>query len=388
MSGLFDVTTMPSIDLHCVPAANINSANATTYNSTLVGTAFIRGLDYQTSSGSNTKTYIFNALVNDVATTTLSGNVASATASSITINDPVGKFSNSANAYLNAILSVTSGVDSGDIRTIVSYNSTTKTLNVSPFTITPSASDTFSIIFKTDVVNSIVQKNPSTYALTANANINIAEGKYPAISTGKTLYNNPSTSPEMIFNLGHPYVSTISNSNYYSTQTYRGYGFSGTGNTFTITSTSPVYFQGTVGQTYSGEAFKQLFTLINTANGQILDFTNGAIDYATVISTTQVKFTTATWSTISSGITVIASVAILNADSGSSVYKTKTYVTGNTSVVQTLTSITSNTSISLSAGNPTGQAYITSNAIGQTGVGVMAIANRPNSVAGYFNADC
>jgi hypothetical protein len=370
LSGIFDVTTMPTIDLHCVPAAAINSANVNTYTSTLVGTAFIRGLDYQTSSGSNTKTYIFDALVSDVSTTTLTGNVSSATASSIVINDSTDKFSATANAYTNATLSITSGSDYGDIRTITSYNSTTKTITVSPaFTITPATNDTFSIIFNTGIVNSIVQKNPSTYALTANANINVAEGKYPPIPTGTTIYNTPPTAPEMIFNLGYSYVANISNSDYYSTQIYRNYGFSGVGNTFTITSTSPVFFQGTVGQNYSGEAFKQLFTLVNTANGQILDFTNGTIDYATVLSTTQVKFTTATYSTVSTGIDVIASVSILNGDSSSTVYKTKTYVSGNTTTVQTLTAITGNTSLSLSAGNPTGQAYVTANAI-STGVSI------------------
>ena len=35
---------MPSVDLHCVEAANIVSTNVSTYSSTLVGSAFIRNL--------------------------------------------------------------------------------------------------------------------------------------------------------------------------------------------------------------------------------------------------------------------------------------------------------------------------------------------------------
>ena len=369
-NGIFDITSMPSVDLHCVGANGIATSNSTTYNSTLVGTAFIRGLDYQSSSGSNTKSYVFNAHVNDISTRTISGNVLSATSSSITINDTNGSFSAIANAYINGIMSVNSGSDSGDIRTIISYNGTTKTMNVSPaFTITPSTGDTFSIKFNTDVVNSIVQKN-STYGITANVNINIASGKFPAIPTGITTFKD-TKSPEMIFNLGKQYVSSVSNSSYPSTQIWRNNGFSGSGgaNTFTINSSSPIYFEGSIGTIYSGESFKQLFTLINTNTGQILDFTDGANNYATVMSTNQIKFTSSVYGNVSSGISVVSTVYISNVEgtSGSNpVSKSKTYLNGSVSNWASSSTSVSGTLIATdgSVNNiPVGQTFIPQSAI-------------------------
>jgi hypothetical protein len=43
-NGVFDVTTAFPVDFHSVPAANIATANTTTYNSTLVGSGYIRNL--------------------------------------------------------------------------------------------------------------------------------------------------------------------------------------------------------------------------------------------------------------------------------------------------------------------------------------------------------
>ena len=365
LGGDFNVTQMPSVDLHCVPSSGINSANVNTYNSTLVGTGFIRALDYQTSSGSNTKTYIFNAHISDISTTTLTGNVASATATTITINDSSAKFSYlTANAYINSVLSITSGTNSGDRRTIVSSNNLLKTITVSPaFTVTPDATSKFFILFDTGSVNSIVQKNGS-YTLTANANINVAEGKFPAISTGVTTYNSVSA-PEMIFKYGNQYVADVSGTTYYTTQIHRNQGFSSISNKLEINVSSPIKFQGTVGATYSGEAFKQLFTLINTATGQILDFTSSGTGSVYIDSETKATFTSATYSSITTGIDVIASVFVSNGDSSTNIRKTKTYITGSTSTAASFSSISgvSNTTIALDGTNPAGQTYILNSAI-------------------------
>jgi len=113
MKGLFDYTTMPQVDFHCVPSANINLSSANTYNSTLVGTGFIRNLVFQNAlNGTNPNGYLFNTYVNDIQTITLNGKVSTATNTTITIVDTTNNFSNTNNAYYGAKLTITGGTDS------------------------------------------------------------------------------------------------------------------------------------------------------------------------------------------------------------------------------------------------------------------------------------
>jgi len=271
LNGIFDVTTFPSVDFHCVPSQNILSTNNVTYNSTLIGSGYIRNLQFtNNTSDSNTQSYVYEAFVNSVNTQVLSGNVASATASTLTVNDPNGSFSAVANAYYGVTISITSGTDLGDTRKIVSYNGSTKTFTVdTPFTVTPDTTSKFSLLFSTTSVESMVQKNGS-YAITSSANIN-NEGKLNGIATGDTIFENSST-PELIFQIGNPYVSSIANSSYTSTKIFRNQTFQSLGNTsqLSLTLSAPFQFEG-VG-TLSGASVKQNFIVINTATGQVLDF--------------------------------------------------------------------------------------------------------------------
>ena len=359
--GSFDITSVPSVDLHCVGADDIWSANSTTYNSTLVGTAYLRNLDYQTSTGSNTQSYIFNAHVSDINTNNLTGNVASATSTTITIAADTGHFANVANAYYGVTLSITSGTDAGDIRRIVSYDGSTKSFTVDqPFTITPDVTSKFTLLFSAPTVESLVTKNGS-YILTAQANINPGQGKVNGIFTGDTILQN-SLKPELIFKVGYPYVANTANSKYYSTMVYRNQGFNSTSNTLTITASSPFEFQGPIGTTIYGDEFKQLYTLIDTNTGNILDFSDSA-NTVTLTSTTSATFTSTTYGSITSGIDIIASVYVSDGDA-STVLKTKSLVEGNTSTIQSMTSVTSDTSVALDINsNPTGQIYIKNAAI-------------------------
>ena len=342
MSGLFDITSMPTVDLHSVTTANINSSNATTYNSTLVGTGFIRNLDYQSSTSTNTKSYIYHTYVNDINTTTLTGNVANATTTTATFYVPVGsggKWSGVDQAYYNTTLSITSGTGIGQIRNITNWTGANRTATVSPaFSITPDATSNFSLIFSTYDVESIVQKNSSTYALTANTNINVS-GKLNSIPNGDTVLWD-TTGPEMIFPIGYPYVSTLTSPNYYSTIRWTNQGF-GVGNTMIITAPTGTQFQGTVSTPIYGEQFKQLYTVIDT-NGNILDFSNTS-NYVTLTSSTSATFTSPTYGpSDTSGVTVIANMYVDGSSSG--IVKTKTLVTGSTTTAGTLATV-SGTSI-------------------------------------------
>jgi hypothetical protein len=367
LSGIFDVTTMPSVDLHCVQSSSINGANNNTYNSTLVGTAFMRGLQYQSSSGSNTTSYMFNAYVSDINTNNLIGTVGSATTTTLTISDPTDVFANVANAYYGMTINVSSGIDGGDTRTITNYNGTTKTFTVSsPFTLTPNSGDSFILNLAISNINSIVQKSGTgPYTITANTNINSASGKLNGIPNGPTVLQAAGSS-EMIFPVGYPYVASVANTTYYSTQTFRNQGF-GVGNQLTINTSAPVTFQGAIGTPLYGNVFKALFTVIDTVTGKILDFSTSS-NYVTLTSSTSATFTSPTYSALGHNVDIYASVFVSNGDGSSNIIKTKTLKSGSTTVYagssNSATAVTGTTSVIVdSNSNPIGQVLINHSAI-------------------------
>ena len=340
VSGVFDYTQMESVDLHCVPAENINSANANTYFSTYVGTGNIRNIQYVSDTlDSNTLSYVYNFFVDGVQTSILSGTVGSATSTTITINDVGDNFSAIANAYYGTTITTSLG----DTRTIVSYSGTTKTFTVnSPFTITPSTGSTFSLLFGTSNIDSIVIQNGS-YVVTSKANIALT-GKTNGISTGATIFEN-TNAPELLFVLGNPFVSSVgSPSNYTSSKVFRNISVSG-GTTFSLSlpSTGPFTFLGT--GVLSADVIKQNFTVVDTVTGNILD-------YSTSGNTVNVSTTTATFTSTYSHtnpVDVYSTVFVNDAQNGV-VLKTKTLVTGNTVALGTsFVAVNSNTNVDLTA---------------------------------------
>jgi len=335
-NGVFDIGTVPQVDFHSVGADNIVSTNNTTYTSTLVGTGFLRNFTYASGTGSNTKTYVYNAFVSDIQFNTLSGTVASGTANSITITDTTGKFSGVANSYYNVTISVTTGGIT-DVRNIVNYVGSTKTAYVDNlFTVTPTSSSTFTLNFQQYDVESIVKTVGSgTYTLTANSNINTASGKVNGIVTGDTILNNPGT-PELLFQVGYPYVAQLASTGYYSQRVYRQKTF--TGNTLTLQATSgnssnPLRFEGA--GTLSGSAAEQLFIVIDNSTGSILDFTTSGNTISISGDKTTATFTVGSGVGTNKNVTIIAEVQVSSGDSSSYVLKSKNLVTGNTSYVST-----------------------------------------------------
>lgn len=339
-NGVFDISTMPQVDLHCVGASDIVSTNNITYSSTLVGTAFMRNITYVSGTGSNTKTYVYNAYISDFNANTLSGLISSGTATTFTINDTNGSFSAVANAYFNATVSVNTG-GIVDVRSVTSYNGSTKVVNVdSAFTITPTASSTFTINFETYDVESIVKiAGSGSYALTANVNINAGSGKVNGLGTSDTIYYSPSN-PELLFQVGYPYVAQLVTTSYYTQRVYRSKTF--TGNTLTIQSTSgnasnPLRFEGS--GTLSGSAAEQLFIVYDNSTGSILDFTTSGNTISISLDKTQATFTVGSGVGSNKNVTIVAQVQASSADSSSYVLKSKSLVTGNTTSVGTLVSI-------------------------------------------------
>ena len=376
-NGTFDVTNMPTVALHSVPASNIVSTNTTTYTSTLVGSAYIRNLTYSSfGTNSNTKSYVYKAYVSDIKTNTLSGtsNTSGNTATTIAFYDTTGKFSSKANAYYGATISITAGTSVGDARRIVSYDGATKVATVDQaFTVTPDSTTNFSIAFSTTDVESIVQVDGS-YLLSANANINSINGKVSGINTGDTIYQSAGM-PEMIFSLGYPFAATLTNTDYYSTRVYRGKTF--TGSVLTLDSksgnaSSPIRFLGT--GTLSEDSKKQLFTVIDRAGGNILDFATSGNTIS--ISGNTATFTSSTYS--GKTVDIIAQVQVSSGDSTSFVLKSKNLVVGNTThalAQSSGTTVATNWKVLTGIGSSSGQVYILN----------AGISNPPNAISLYVS---
>jgi hypothetical protein len=379
VNGLFDVTTAFPVDLHCIPAANIATANATTYASTLVGTGYIRNMTYdRNTTAANTKSYVFKSFMYNISTNQLNGNVASANATTITLSPTSsGQLSPYANAYYGVVINIPTGTGSGYTGRITAYDPVNKTATVNPtFTIPPDSSSTFSFKFDTFDVDSLANTATGTTTINSSANIN-ASSKSNGVGTGDTILNNPNV-PELLYNIGYPYVATLSDSSYSSTKVWRTKAFSGTG-TVSLALTLPVALQGQM--TFAGgvgalspDAILQNYTVIvtsttDTANngvvGSVMDFTSSGNTVTIAAGANTVTFTSTKYKTPLT-VSVISKVNIGNADATDHFLKTKTLVTGNTTNVSISGPdgiIASNTYVDLTAGH----VYIKNAALLSTG---------------------
>jgi len=350
VSGVFDPTVAQKVDLHITSASGINSTNVSTYNSTLVGSGYLRGLVYDhNTSDAATSSYVFKSYVYNIVSNTLSANAIAGAAYTITF-PATAQFSTSANAYYNATLVITNGPSAGDKRRIVSYDASTRTATVdSAFSTTPTTSSVFALQFGTKDIDSIVTAN-STYNLIASSNINV-ESKVGGSAINNTIYENTNT-PQLIYNIGYPYVSSITSASYYSTQTFRNKAFGGSSLSITLSNPGVVSFEGGPG-VLSADAIKQNFTATvvattNSANtgavGSLFDLADTANvsvavsgTYNQILTITDLtahgKFTNGT----GLQLTIIANVSVDDATNAQHVLKTKTLVSGNT---------TSNTAVS------------------------------------------
>jgi hypothetical protein len=350
VKGLFDVTTLMPVDLHCVPYANIVTSNTTTYNSTKVGSAYIRNLAYDhNTTDANTNSYVYRAYLTDVSANTITSNVASATTTTITLTDTTGVFCNVANAYSGVTLSIDSGTSGGDSRTITQYVPSTKTFTVNKsFSVTPDTTSKVSLKFSSTNVNSIANTN----ALVINSKANVNTGsktisQIGGVSISSTNIQNPGAT-ELLFKIGYPFLASINGSQYASTQVFRNKTFSNVSGSSQIQLTLPsgiqniVDFAGGVG-TLSVSAIQQNYTMICTANaasptiavGDVIPF--GLVGRTVNISSDKntITFTATDTANVTTGMTVsiIAKVNVTNGDDTNHVVRAKNLITGNTTIV-------------------------------------------------------
>jgi len=362
-NGIPDSSAMPSIDFHIVPAASVNtfatSANSDTYNSTVVGSARLRGVEFDRLGGTSSQTaqYIYKVYLTDVTNTTLSSNVrVGSTSANVALFDITGKFSTVNDAYVGVTLTVDSGTSAGDTRKVTAYNPTTKTLTVdTPFTATLDTTSNVTLRFEIKDVESLMKVNSTNYKIQANANISI-QSKDNGLATGNTLISQATSNPELIYSIGYPYVANTSDTRYETTYVWTGHSFGATSATLTL-GAAPLNFLSTDPTDY---------IIVNEATGAIgssANVTNVSLSFDQKTAT----LTLASSSDLSSiTATVSTRVSVIDADDSTYIRRVKNLVIANTTYANTngttvVTGGSANSSVKVSLVD--GQTYIQANAI-------------------------
>ena len=365
-ASFFDTTTYQIVDLHCIDTANVNATNANTYNSTLVSSGYIRGLIYDhNTNDTDANTFVYKAYVCDLQNKTETANAAAGSTS--TIQFP-SYFSTANGAYVGINISITKGASAGDFRTITSYNGSTHTATVNQnWTVTPDTTSVFALNFDIKDVETMFAVNGTT--VLAKANIN-PESKVGGISTGNTVLQNQ-TNPELLFNIGSPYVSSLTSTSYTTQQLFRSISFTASGGgvsaqlNYEGDYTDIIRHFGTPISTLSADLIKQNYTVVVTNAGsntliKVGDIVPWTTTGRTVTLDTDASIATFTASDLSPfTANIVAKVFVESADNFGHVLKGKNLISANTSVAYTSgTQVNTYTFVDDSALTSTGQIYI------------------------------
>jgi len=375
--SFFDITTEQAIDLHCVSTSNVNISTANAYNSTLVASGYVRGLEYDHStSDTSANTFVYKLFVNDLQNSVLTGNVVSSTSTTVTLPS---WFSSSNGAYVGVNLSITNGTDAGDFRTITAWDGIAKIATVnSSWSVNPDTTSQVALNFNVKDIESIFNVTKTSYPATINAKASIdVSGKSNGLITGDTILENP-TVPELIFPLGTSYVQSISSGSYTTTHEIRGVGFTTSGGTLSAQVAYTGGYLGIIrhlgnvtGSPLDGTTVKTNYSIIVTNKGtntkinvgDLIPWTTSANTSRSVVLSSD--YSTATFSTAITDLTaftatIVAKVYVENAidTSQNVILKYKSLVVANTStVVTTGTQVNTNTYVDDST-NSSGQVYI------------------------------
>jgi hypothetical protein len=375
----FPVTTANTVDFHCVANTDINTANATTYSSTLVATAYIRGLQFESSpTNGQGNTYIFRAHVFDLVNKSISANVISANSTMVTLTSINGKTSTVDNAYVGVDISIVQGTNAGETRTISNYNGTTKAATVSQaWSVTPDNTSVYVLNFNTPDIESMVFTNSDgTYPKTIYASAEIDNsGKAGNFTGGDTEFFNPNIS-EMIYPIGNPYVASVTSPSYTTQQEIKGVSFNVDGSTVSATLSYTGDYDGVIkhlgneNSILSNDVVEQCYTIIVTNRGSNSTLTNGQVLPWTINGrkvTLNPGGSIATFETTTSDLssftaTIIAKVFVSGGSNTSRVLKIKNLVTGNTTAVSSnssgyMTTVATNTFVD-DSGDSKGHVYI------------------------------
>ena len=367
--GVFDVSSMATVDLHCVANSLINTSSTATISNTKIGTARVKSVEWESASNtSNSQTYVYRAYLFDVNIGSLTGNVLTSNTTTVTIGNVSGGqyYSTQNNAYTGAKLRITAGPGAGEMpKYITNYNGATGVITLSdPFIASPNTQSTWSIDFEFNDTDSLATFSSTTKL--NGADIDTASRDYA--STYSDTYIADRSLEPLIFPLGQSYItagSIGSSFNYSYRRMYKSQAFSGTSATLTVETGANLSSASTT--TSKAEKYQIVVTAVGSSSYKV-----GDIIPAHLFSVTPGTKTI----TVTNGTGMTANIiATLDVSSLASA-KTKTLVSAN-STVQTSggTSIFANNGVVTYTSQ--GQVHIMANTVYKT----------PGSVQSLFVPD-
>jgi len=329
--GLFDVSTMQTIDLHCVVNGNISISNTTTYNSTKIGTARIREVEYVSAANTQDSTsYKYNLYLYDTRFVSQTGNCSgSGTTNTIVLSNTAGVISNTANAYYDTFIRISGGYGADNVKhRIVSYNNMTKTATIADIFAIPAgprSNSVYTIDFNVKDIESFAIIN-STPQIVASANVDVTNQETP----GSNAYFSDTNFKSLVFRVPQSFVSFgMSDQDFRGKAVFKNQTVSAGALSISTGSANNV-FVGT-GALSDAQKLTHFYVVANNSTeftqGQVIPFTSGTGRTVSVsTSSATLNFNSVNTFTVD----VIASV-----DFNTTTPKVKTLVSANTTGIGT-----------------------------------------------------
>ena len=237
LSGTIPVSSYSTIDVHCVPFANIRTANTATIANTKIGTVRVKSIEYDSSSNTaNANTYIYRAYLFDVnISNTITGTANNCTANTVQLGNTLATnlYSTENNAYTGGKLTITSGLGVGEApKLITNYDGTTKIVTLAEnFLTTPNNTSTFAVDFEFNDAESFVNFASTTKIVSAD----VDDFSKDLASTYQDTVITETSLETTVFNIGEEYISNnISDLTYSYRRVYPAKTFDGS-NQITLT---------------------------------------------------------------------------------------------------------------------------------------------------------
>jgi hypothetical protein len=355
LNGDFPLSTMGLVDIHCIPAQFVNRTSSTTYNTTKIGTARVRDIEFF-SGDTSVPDRKFEFYIFDVNFSSITGNANATGSTTSTINLFSTATSSNNDAYVGATIRITTGPSAGDQRTIISYNGATRLANVSsPFSKTPLGNTVYSLDFDFAEAESFT-RSAFTSGATSNANASITVlNKDNGQANGSTFIFEPSLS-SLVFKIPETFIveNSLADQSWMYRRTFTSVSF--TSGSATITAGTDEGFEGASSSSNVASTVTDNFLVIVTnpsASGRAV---GEQLKVTTSVSAGPPE--QATLDTGSSSDTLTATVyAKMDVSGTAATARVKTFVPANTTIFTSesaantfLNSTGSNTSVYVDAG--------------------------------------
>jgi hypothetical protein len=226
--GSFPIYNLTTVDVHCVPLANIDTSTTATIANTKIGTARIKSVEFDSSTDiSDSSTYTYRTFVFDMnINNRITGSVVSVNGNEITIGSGGSSYSSYSNTYVGAKFRIISGPGSGEpVKTITAYNGGNKTVTLNqPFIVTPTTSSVWNIEFEIKDAESFASFSSTT--LQNGANVDNFSKDFS--KTYQDVFISEAENEPLIYPLGQSYItpSTFSDMSYSYKRMYVNQSFS------------------------------------------------------------------------------------------------------------------------------------------------------------------